>query len=73
MDDPAMEQEARVTDIEARLAYQEDTLKTLDQALYQQQRRIDALEQLCARLAERLREVAGAGPYQETDQRPPHY
>lgn len=73
MDDPAMEQEARVTDIEARLAYQEDTLKTLDQALYQQQRRIDALEQLCARLAERLREAAGAGPYQETDQRPPHY
>lgn len=68
MDDPV-----RIADLEARLAFQEDTLKTLDAAIYGQQRRIDALEQLCTRLAARLRDAAEAGPDLGADQRPPHY
>jgi SlyX protein len=68
-----MDDEVRVTDIEARLAFQEDALKTLDEAVYRQQRRIDVLEQLCARLAARLRDTAAADPDQDADRRPPHY
>jgi SlyX protein len=63
----------RIAELEARLAFQEDTLKALDAAVYGQQRRIDALEQLCARLAARLRDAVEAGPDLGADQRPPHY
>lgn len=64
MDDPE-----RIAELEARLAFQEDTLKALDAAVYGQQRRIDALEQLCAR----LRDAVEAGSDLGADQRPPHY
>lgn len=68
MDDPE-----RIAELEARLAFQEDTLKALDAAIYGQQRRIDALEQLCARLAAHLRDAVAVGPDPGADQRPPHY
>ncbi|MGD9984001.1 MAG: SlyX family protein [Porticoccaceae bacterium] len=68
MDDPE-----RIAELEARLAFQEDTLKALDAAIYGQQRRIDALEQLCARLAAHLRDAVAVGLDPGTDQRPPHY
>lgn len=64
MDDPE-----RIAELEARLAFQEDTLKALDAAIYGQQRRIDALERLCERLADAVE--AGSDP--GADQRPPHY
>jgi len=64
---------ARIADLEARLTFQEDTLKTLDAAVYGQQRRIDAMEQLCARLAARLRDAVEMGPDPGADPRPPHY
>ncbi|MFP5413986.1 MAG: SlyX family protein [Gammaproteobacteria bacterium] len=63
----------RIAELEARLAFQEDTLKALDAAIYGQQRRIDALERLCERLAERLRDAVEAGSDPGADQRPPHY
>jgi uncharacterized coiled-coil protein SlyX len=64
VDDPE-----RIAELEARLAFQEDTLKALDAAIYGQQRRIDALERLCERLADAVE--AGSDP--GADQRPPHY
>lgn len=68
MDDPE-----RIAELEVRLAFQEDTLKALDAAIYGQQCRIDALEQLCARLAARLCDAVEVGPDPGADQRPPHY
>ncbi|MBI2782594.1 MAG: SlyX family protein [Gammaproteobacteria bacterium] len=68
-----MDDSTRIADLEARLAFQEDTLTTLDAAVYGQQRRIDALERLCERLAARLRDAVAAGPDLGADPRPPHY
>jgi SlyX protein len=68
-----MDPDGRIADLEARLAFLEDTLKTLDAAVYGQQRRIDALEQLCARLLGRLQDALASGPGVDDDRRPPHY
>ncbi|GAB2728690.1 SlyX family protein [Halomonas garicola] len=71
---------ARLDALESRLAFQEDWLDTLDQAVIEQQRRLQALEELSALMRERLREygradsdaagTAGSGPEHEV---PPHY
>lgn len=61
-----------LNELEIRLAFQEDAIRALDDLVYAQQRRIDALEQQCRRLAERLDAVAvppDAGP----PELPPHY
>ena len=68
-----MDPDGRIADLEARLAFQENTLKTLDAAVYEQQRRIDALEPLCTRLLARLQDALASGPGADDDQRPPHY
>lgn len=68
-----MAPDERIADLEARIAFQEDTLKILDTALYAQQRRIDALEHLCARLLARLQDAVASAPGVDDDQRPPHY
>ena len=66
--------ERRVVALEEKLAHQELTVATLNEALVQQQERLDRLEALCARLAERLvsfrDEVVPGDPL---DERPPHY
>ncbi len=67
-----MSSEDRFVDIEIKLAHQEDLVETLNQMVYQQQKRIDELEAMLASLAGRLRDNAhaGSGPVNE---RPPHY
>jgi SlyX protein len=64
--------EDRFVDIEIKLVHQEDLVETLNQAVYQQSRRIDQLEAMVAKLAEHVRNLqqAGQGPINE---RPPHY
>lgn len=64
----------RLVDIEIKLARQEDLVDTLNQTVYQQQKKIDELEALCAALARHIREMRDAanerGPANE---KPPHY
>ena len=43
--------EDRIVDIEIKIARQEDLLDSLNQLVYQQQKKIDELEALCAALA----------------------
>ncbi len=66
--------EDRIIDIETRLAFQDDSLQQLNQAVCRQQQRIEQLESICRVLLERLDEVsdslAGDKP---VDERPPHY
>lgn len=66
--------EDRFVDIEIKLAQQEDLVESLNQLVYQQQKRMDKLEALCAALVQRVREGAadsgGAGGGHE---KPPHY
>ncbi|GAA3911150.1 SlyX family protein [Halomonas cibimaris] len=71
--------QARLDDLEARLAFQEDWLDTLDQAVITQQRRLEALESISALMQKRLREqqitadTAAAQAGNAEDEAPPHY
>lgn len=67
-----MNAEPALIDLEIRLAYQEDAIQALDDLVYAQQRRIDALEQQCRRLAARL-EALAAQPVGSAPEIPPHY
>lgn len=74
--------EARLIELESRLAYQEHWLDGLDKALAQQHLRLETLERMGELLRRRLREQQQAIQAQETggggdafpvDERPPHY
>lgn len=67
-----MDQEDRFVNIEIKIAQQEDLVDALNQTIYRQERRIDQLEAMVAKLAEHVRTLrdAGQGPVNE---RPPHY
>lgn len=63
--------EARLETLESRLAFQEDTIQQLNDALVGQQTRIDRLEALLMLMAQRFgSEAAAPGP---VDEPPPHY
>lgn len=64
----------RLTEVEFKLAHQEQTLIELNDVITDQQARIMQLEQLCESLIDRLQSLADAGP-DETPQHevPPHY
>ena len=68
-----MTSEARLVELEIKIARQEDLVDTLNKTIYEQQKKIDQLEALCTALARHvrdLRESAGSLPPSE---RPPHY
>ena len=69
--------EQKITEIEEKMAYQEDAIKILNDEVYQQQRRIDSLESICKRLLDRMKgldEPGGmAGEGESDNQPPPHY
>ena len=60
----------RVDVLETRVAYQDDTIETLNQTITAQWKRIDALTRQVAALNDRLQESSEPGPANE---RPPHY
>lgn len=65
--------QARLTDLETRLAYQDDTLEKLDAVIAGQARRMARLEAALERLTRRLEGLQQAVPADEPDERPPHY
>ena len=66
--------EERFVDIEIKLAHQEDTVEQLNQAVYQQGRRIDQLEAMVSQLADHIRNNAQSGPNLGAGgEKPPHY
>ena len=62
----------RVDALEMRIAYQDDTIETLNQTITAQWKQIDALTRQVKALNERLEEASAQapGPFSE---RPPHY
>ena len=65
------EHEARFVDIEIKLAHQEDLVESLNERVYEQQKQIDQLEAMVARLIEHMRtRDTNQAPLNE---RPPHY
>lgn len=65
---------ARIERLEIRIAYQDETIETLNQTITGQWREIDRLTRLLARFEDRLREAESrpAGPPQ-AEPPPPHY
>jgi SlyX protein len=68
----AVDQEERFVNLEIKLSQQEDLLDELNKTIYRQERRIDGLEAMVAKLADHLRSLRDAGQA-PLNERPPHY
>jgi SlyX protein len=68
----AVDQEERFVNLEIKLSQQEDLLDELNKTIYRQERRIDGLEAMVAKLADHLRSLRDAGQA-PVNERPPHY
>ena len=74
MNDSSSTHDQRCTELEIKLAYQEDMLKALDDVVCRQQDSIDRLEQTCRYLMQRLQDAAESPLAEVPEQeRPPHY
>lgn len=66
--------EDRIIEIEIKLARQEDLVESLNQMVYQQQKKIDELAALCAALVRRTRDMSSSdSDSRPIDEKPPHY
>ena len=66
--------EARIVELEIRLAYQEDLIQTLNQVVADQQIQLSKLEETCKILHHKIASLAFSGHDAEAgDERPPHY
>ncbi|HET7131412.1 MAG TPA: SlyX family protein [Gammaproteobacteria bacterium] len=69
-----MDTEARINELEARVALQDQSLVELGDEVYRQQRRIAEIEERLRVLAQRLEAlIAPAAPSDPADEVPPHY
>jgi len=66
---------ARVDELETRLAFQDDTIQSLNDALGQQQIALDRVERSLQLIAKRQSDIASLMPGDSIDdnQPPPHY
>lgn len=68
-----MDLQSRVIELESRLAFQDDTIATLNDVVVEQQKTIERLQQQVAVLARRQVEMAGQFGIAEDEAPPPHY
>ena len=70
-----MSDNAKIIELETKLAYQEDTLNKLSEEFYQQQKQIEKLEVQQKALIEKIRDLQDAKEGQGAiiDDKPPHY
>ncbi|GAB7532344.1 SlyX family protein [Pseudomonas sp. 3A(2025)] len=68
-----MSLELRVVELESRLAFQDDTIQVLNDALVAQQRSLDRLQLQLAMVIKRQEEMSHRGDGFEDDVPPPHY
>jgi SlyX protein len=65
--------DARLTELETKLAFAEDLLETLNQTVVRQQDQIDSLQQQLRLLNERLKDSRPDETRTPRDEIPPHY
>ena len=67
--------EARLIELEIKVAYQEDLLQDLNRIVSQQQQQISRLEATCKMLNDRIKSISTAAQHsgEMTDEIPPHY
>lgn len=63
----------RVNDLESRLAFQDDTIQSLNDVLVEQQRVVERLRLQMAALLRRQEEMSGQFESSEEEAPPPHY
>ncbi|BBP78763.1 hypothetical protein CCU68_34470 [Pseudomonas gingeri NCPPB 3146 = LMG 5327] len=68
-----MSLEERVTELETRLAFQDDTIQSLNDVLVVQQRVVERLQLQMAALLKRHEEMMGQFESSEEEAPPPHY
>lgn len=68
-----MSLEQRVTELETRLAFQDDTIQALNDVLVEQQRVVERLQLQMAAVLKRQEEMVGQFGSFEEDAPPPHY
>jgi len=69
-----MDPEDRLIELETRFAHQEITVEQLNQAVIEQQNRIDGLQLICDQLASQIQEIQQPGEHTDPlDEVPPHY
>ncbi|CAM5419143.1 Protein SlyX OS=Stutzerimonas stutzeri OX=316 GN=slyX PE=3 SV=1 [Stutzerimonas stutzeri] len=65
--------ESRIADLEARLAFQDDTIQTLNDVLVEQRLLVDRMHLQLQALARRLEEMQSSIGGEEDEAPPPHY
>ncbi|MDP3578918.1 SlyX family protein [Methyloversatilis sp.] len=65
--------DSRLTDLEIKASYAEDTLDQLNQIIYRQQQQIDRLERELQQLRQKQPEAGGPVFRSLRDELPPHY
>ncbi|MDQ0122678.1 SlyX protein [Pseudomonas lini] len=68
-----MSLEARVTDLESQMAFQDDTIQALNDVLAVQQRVVERLQLQMEALLKRQEEMVGQFESFEEEAPPPHY
>lgn len=63
----------RLTELEAKLAFTEDLLDTLNQTVIRQQAQLDLLQEQLRLLNQRLQDAQSDAPRTLRDDIPPHY
>ena len=66
--------EDRLVEIETKMAFQENTIKDLSDAVYSQQKQIDALNKTIKQLVDQIDDSSVISPRGNLkDEKPPHY
>lgn len=65
--------ESRVTELESRLAFQDDTIQSLNDVLVEQSRVVERLQLQMAALLKRYEDMIGQYSSDEDEAPPPHY
>ena len=63
----------RLTELEAKLAFAEDLIETLNQAVIRQQGQIDSMQQQLRLLHQRMQDMQPDEARTPRDEIPPHY
>lgn len=63
----------RITELEIKVAYQEDLLQALNDIVGDQQRQLIRLEEVCQLLGRRIKNMTEPGSVNQGIELPPHY
>lgn len=72
-DSPAAWEQARLTEVETRLAFAEDLIETLNQTVVRQQAQLDLLQQQLRLLHRQMQDALPDEARTPRDEIPPHY